>query len=132
MPGRWTGDRSTARWLSAGCARCTCTTSCGQNSVCFLRSHHPSTRPECSLPSSFYLPFALSAATGYVSPDHTYRMRSGTGASIYMTDITTSSPLLLATASPRRRQIFERLGLPFIVGVPPVDEEVVQERFRGA
>ncbi len=49
-----------------------------------------------------------------------------------MTDITTSSLLLLASASPRRRQIFERLGLPFIVGVPPVDEEVIQERFRGA
>ncbi|HJT59160.1 MAG TPA: Maf family protein [Ktedonobacteraceae bacterium] len=42
-----------------------------------------------------------------------------------------TEPLLLASASPRRRQMLSRLGLPFIVGVAPVDEEEAQERYRG-
>ncbi len=46
--------------------------------------------------------------------------------------MTTPLPLLLASTSPRRRQIIELLGLPFIVSVPPVDEDTAQERFRGS
>ena len=42
-----------------------------------------------------------------------------------------TAPLFLASASPRRRQMLSRLGLPFIVGVAPVDEEQAQERYRG-
>jgi septum formation protein len=42
-----------------------------------------------------------------------------------------TTPLLLASASPRRKEILQRLGLPFIVGVPPTDEDVAQERFLG-
>ena len=45
--------------------------------------------------------------------------------------MTTELPLLLASASPRRRQILQLLGLPFTVGVPPADEDAAQERFRG-
>ena len=44
---------------------------------------------------------------------------------------TTSHPLLLASASPRRRQILQLLGLPSRVCIPPVDEDAVQERFPG-
>src|SRR5947209_18947183 len=40
-------------------------------------------------------------------------------------------PLLLASASPRRRQILSRLGLPFSVCVSPVDEEVIQKEYQG-
>ena len=43
----------------------------------------------------------------------------------------TTLPLLLASASPRRRQILSLLGLPFTVCVSPVDEEALQERYRG-
>jgi septum formation protein len=43
----------------------------------------------------------------------------------------TPLPLLLASASPRRRQILQLLGLPFTVSTPPVDEDAAQERFRG-
>jgi len=39
--------------------------------------------------------------------------------------------LLLASASPRRRQILALLGLPFTVGISPADEEVAQEQYRG-
>ncbi len=45
--------------------------------------------------------------------------------------MTTSPSLLLASASPRRRQILQLLGLPFTVAVLQVDEDVAQERFRG-
>jgi MAF protein len=45
--------------------------------------------------------------------------------------MTTSTPLLLASSSPRRRQILKLLGLPFTVCVPPVDEDAAEERFRG-
>lgn len=40
-------------------------------------------------------------------------------------------PLLLASASPRRRQIIERLGLPFTTGVAPTDEDAAQELYHG-
>ncbi len=43
----------------------------------------------------------------------------------------TTLPLLLASASPRRRQILSLLGLPYIVCVSPVDEEAMQERYQG-
>jgi len=46
--------------------------------------------------------------------------------------MTTSVPVLLASASPRRRQILARLGLPFTVGVSPIDEEAMQERYSGS
>ena len=44
---------------------------------------------------------------------------------------TNSLPLLLASASPRRRQIISLLGLPFAVGVSPADEDALQENYRG-
>lgn len=43
----------------------------------------------------------------------------------------TALPLLLASASPRRRQILSLLGLPYTVCVSPVDEDALQERYRG-
>src|SRR5438067_1596649 len=47
-------------------------------------------------------------------------------------DMTTSPlPLLLASASPRRRQILQLLGLPYTMYTPPVDEDAAQRRFRG-
>jgi septum formation protein len=45
--------------------------------------------------------------------------------------MTTPLPLLLASASPRRRQILERLGLPYTMSTPPVDEDAAQVRFPG-
>ena len=45
--------------------------------------------------------------------------------------MTTSPSLLLASASPRRRQILQLLGFPFTVAGLQVDEDVAQERFRG-
>ncbi len=45
--------------------------------------------------------------------------------------MTTTPQLLLASASPRRRHILQLLGLPYTIAVPPVDEDVAQERFRG-
>src|SRR5947209_5262248 len=45
--------------------------------------------------------------------------------------MTTVLPLLLASASPRRRQILSLLGLPFQTGVSPVEEEALQERYQG-
>jgi MAF protein len=45
--------------------------------------------------------------------------------------ITTPLPLILASASPRRRQILQLLGLPYTVSTPPVDEDTAQESFRG-
>ena len=58
-------------------------------------------------------------------------MCSRPGAESCMTSITSSPPLLLASASPRRRQILSLLGLPFEVGVSPVDEEAAQECYQG-
>ena len=43
----------------------------------------------------------------------------------------TTLPLLLASASPRRRQLLSLLGLPYSVCVSPVDEDATQERYRG-
>ncbi|MFL5704643.1 MAG: Maf family protein [Ktedonobacteraceae bacterium] len=43
----------------------------------------------------------------------------------------TSLPLLLASASPRRRQILSLLGLPYHVCVSPIDEEATQEHYSG-
>lgn len=40
-------------------------------------------------------------------------------------------PLLLASSSPRRRQLLQLLGLPFTVAVPPADEDAALERYRG-
>lgn len=45
--------------------------------------------------------------------------------------MTTTLPLLLASASPRRRQLLSLLGLPYTVGVSPIDEEAMQERYSG-
>lgn len=45
--------------------------------------------------------------------------------------MTASLPLLLASASPRRRQILARLGLPFTVGIAPGDEDAAQEHYQG-
>jgi septum formation protein len=50
-----------------------------------------------------------------------------------MTTISTLSqrPLLLASASPRRRQIISRLELPFSVTIPPGDEDKAQAQYQG-
>ena len=40
-------------------------------------------------------------------------------------------PLVLASASPRRRQLLSRLGLPFTTCVAPVEEEALEERYIG-
>src|SRR5258706_12853243 len=53
-------------------------------------------------------------------------MRSDPGVYINMTE-----PLFLASASPRRRQILTRLGLPFIACPAPVDEDAAQAHYRG-
>ena len=45
--------------------------------------------------------------------------------------MTTTQPLLLASASPRRRQILQSLGHPFTVAVPPVDEDAAEGRYPG-
>ena len=42
-----------------------------------------------------------------------------------------STPLFLASSSPRRRQILQLLGLPFTAGVAPADEDAAQERYIG-
>ncbi len=39
--------------------------------------------------------------------------------------------LLLASASPRRRQILSRLGLPYSVCISPVDEDAMQKEYQG-
>jgi septum formation protein len=46
--------------------------------------------------------------------------------------MTTSVPLLLASASPRRRQLLSLLDIPYEVCVSPVDEEAAQARYQGA
>ncbi len=43
----------------------------------------------------------------------------------------TQSPLLLASASPRRRQLIKQLGLPVEIAVSPIDEEAVQSHYQG-
>lgn len=42
-----------------------------------------------------------------------------------------TTALVLASASPRRRQIIASLGLPVIFCVPPADEDVAEKRYRG-
>src|SRR6266516_1180383 len=53
-------------------------------------------------------------------------MHSGPGANHVMTP-----SLLLASASPRRRQIIAMLGLPFTFCVSPADEDTAAGRYRG-
>src|SRR6266581_3831353 len=53
-------------------------------------------------------------------------MHSGSGADYVMT-----TSLLLASASPRRRQIIAKLGLPFTFCVSPADEDMAAGRYRG-
>jgi MAF protein len=48
-----------------------------------------------------------------------------------ITPPTSQRPLLLASASPRRRQIISRLGLPFTIAVPPGDEDKAQMQYQG-
>lgn len=45
--------------------------------------------------------------------------------------MTLSEPLLLASASPRRRQILARLGLPYEVTVSPIDEDALRDQYSG-
>src|SRR5450631_701681 len=45
---------------------------------------------------------------------------------------TLHAALLLASASPRRRQLIQLLGLPVELGVSPIDEEAMQELYQGA
>ena len=46
--------------------------------------------------------------------------------------MTTTVPLLLASASPRRRQLLSLLDVPYTVCVSPVDEEAAQARYQGS
>jgi len=55
-------------------------------------------------------------------------MRGASGVCIVTTN---SPPLLLASASPRRRQIIGLLGLPFTVSVSPIDEDALQKTYQG-
>jgi septum formation protein len=55
-------------------------------------------------------------------------MHSNIGAHIRMSPLL---PLLLASASPRRRQIISTLGLPFTVGVSPTNEEAMERAYQG-
>ena len=43
----------------------------------------------------------------------------------------TITPILLASASPRRRQLLSLLGIPYDCCVSPVNEEALQEQYRG-
>ena len=45
--------------------------------------------------------------------------------------MTLSEPLLLASASPRRRQLLSLLGLPYEVTTSPVDEDALQAQYHG-
>lgn len=45
--------------------------------------------------------------------------------------MTPSHPLVLASASPRRRQIIRQLGLPYSVCVSPADEDAAQLHYNG-
>jgi septum formation protein len=45
--------------------------------------------------------------------------------------MTRNLPLVLASASPRRRQIISQLGLPFTPSVSPANEEAAQESYQG-
>ncbi len=45
--------------------------------------------------------------------------------------MSTHLPLVLASASPRRRQILARLGLPYTVRVAPADEDSAQRQYHG-
>src|SRR5215475_11086425 len=53
-------------------------------------------------------------------------MHSDPGANRLMTP-----SLLLASASPRRRQIIAMLGLPFTFCTSPTDEDTAERRYRG-
>ncbi|HEY4387709.1 MAG TPA: Maf family protein [Ktedonobacteraceae bacterium] len=46
--------------------------------------------------------------------------------------IMTQSPLLLASASPRRRQLIKQLGLPVELVVAPIDEDALQAHYQGS
>src|SRR6266480_1767977 len=70
----------------------------------------------------------LGAAIGHVSTNSAHRMHSSIGA---CTGMSSHLPLLLASASPRRRQIISTLGLPFTVGVSPTNEEAIQTAYLG-
>lgn len=45
--------------------------------------------------------------------------------------MTLAHPLLLASASPRRRQLIATLGLPFTVAIAPTDEDAAQKHYTG-
>lgn len=45
--------------------------------------------------------------------------------------MTLVQPLLLASASPRRRQFIATLGLPFTVAIAPTDEDEAQKHYTG-
>ena len=45
--------------------------------------------------------------------------------------MTSSHPLLLASSSPRRRQLMHLLGLDFSVCISPSDEEAMQKKYQG-
>jgi MAF protein len=46
--------------------------------------------------------------------------------------MTNALPLLLGSASPRRREILARLGLPYTVSVAPGDEDAAQAHYQGS
>src|SRR5258705_12039459 len=98
-----------------------------------MRTGNPRTRLAYPLPSSPCLPPPLSATTGYVSTNGTYRMCGSSGTCrrerVKDTHMSTHLPLVLASASPRRRQILARLDLPYTVRVAPADEDTAQRQY---
>ena len=45
--------------------------------------------------------------------------------------MTITEPILLASASPRRRQLLSLLGIPYEVTISPVDEDTLQAQYHG-
>ena len=41
------------------------------------------------------------------------------------------TPVLLASASPRRRQLISLLGIPYDVCISPIDEDAIQQQYEG-
>ncbi|TMC19891.1 MAG: septum formation protein Maf [Chloroflexi bacterium] len=73
----------------------------------------------------------FSPATRYVSSNGPYRMCSGPttqGNRLLMSHLL---PLILASASPRRRQIITALGLPVTSCIAPTDEDAAQQHYQG-
>src|SRR5690242_11692293 len=85
-------------------------------------------RPGYPVPPARRLSTTFSATARHVPTYRAYRMCHCSGA---YTTMTLSEPLLLASASPRRRQLLSLLGLPYEITTSPVDEDALQAQFHG-